>query len=55
MRGVKTQHLPEKICAACGRPFRWRKSLARTWDEVKSCGDACRRYRGSGGKRPQRR
>ena len=34
--------LPEKICAACGRPFAWRKKWARTWDEVRFCSDACR-------------
>jgi hypothetical protein len=50
MRGVKKQHLPEKICAACGRPFAWRKSLAKNWDDVKYCSDACRRYKFSGGK-----
>lgn len=55
MRGVKQQHLPEKTCAACGRPFRWRKSLAKTWDEVKYCSDACRRYKASGGKPPRAR
>ncbi|MGB9634330.1 MAG: DUF2256 domain-containing protein, partial [Chloroflexaceae bacterium] len=32
-----------------------RKSLARTWDEVRYCSDACRRYRAGGGKPPQRR
>ncbi|MDG1055230.1 MAG: DUF2256 domain-containing protein, partial [Crocinitomicaceae bacterium] len=21
----KKQHLPEKVCATCGRPFTWRK------------------------------
>ncbi|NDF59926.1 MAG: DUF2256 domain-containing protein, partial [Crocinitomicaceae bacterium] len=25
MKGVKKQHLPEKICLNCGRPFTWRK------------------------------
>ncbi|WDF68692.1 DUF2256 domain-containing protein [Sphingobacterium oryzagri] len=25
MNGVKKQDLPQKICAACGRPFTWRK------------------------------
>ena len=50
MRGVKKQHLPEKICATCGRPFTWRKSMAKNWDEVKYCSDACRRYKNSGGK-----
>lgn len=52
MRGVKKQDLPSKPCVTCGRPFTWRKSLAKTWDEVKYCSDACRRYKQSGGKPP---
>ena len=43
MRGVKKQHLPEKTCAACGRPFAWRKKWERDWANVKFCSDACRR------------
>lgn len=42
MRGVAKADLPEKICAACGRPFRWRKKWARDWDAVRFCSDACR-------------
>ncbi|WP_191084102.1 DUF2256 domain-containing protein [Roseococcus microcysteis] len=38
-------HLPEKPCAACGRPFAWRKKWARVWDEVRYCSDACREGR----------
>lgn len=34
--------LPEKICAACGRPFAWRRKWAKVWDEVRFCSDACR-------------
>jgi hypothetical protein len=34
--------LPEKICAACGRPFAWRKKWARDWEQVKFCSDRCR-------------
>ncbi|WP_203076082.1 DUF2256 domain-containing protein [Falsiroseomonas ponticola] len=34
--------LPEKTCAACGRPFAWRKKWARDWDQVRFCSDACR-------------
>ncbi|MFM7119282.1 MAG: DUF2256 domain-containing protein, partial [Gammaproteobacteria bacterium] len=30
-RGNK-RHLPQKPCAACGRPMVWRKRWARTWD-----------------------
>lgn len=38
----KKLNLPEKICAACGRPFAWRKKWARDWEKVKFCSDACR-------------
>ena len=42
MRGVAKSDLPEKLCAACGRPFRWRKKWERDWDSVRYCSDACR-------------
>jgi len=32
-----------RACAACGRPFEWRKKWARDWDNVRWCSDACRR------------
>ena len=38
-------HLPEKPCAACGRPFAWRKKWARDWERVLYCSDACREGR----------
>jgi hypothetical protein len=34
--------LPTKVCAHCARPFAWRKSFAKVWDEVKYCSDRCR-------------
>ncbi|MES2911394.1 MAG: DUF2256 domain-containing protein [Pseudomonadota bacterium] len=34
--------LPSKTCIACGREMVWRKSWAKSWDEVKYCSDACR-------------
>ena len=34
--------LPTKVCAACGRPFAWRKKWARDWDVVRYCSDRCR-------------
>ena len=34
-----------KVCRSCGRVMTWRKSWARTWDEVRYCSDACRRRR----------
>jgi hypothetical protein len=41
MAGRKTT-LPEKVCAACGRPFAWRRKWARDWAQVRFCSDACR-------------
>ena len=37
--------LPQKICAACGRPFTWRKKWAKDWDAVRYCSERCRRTR----------
>ncbi|WP_308917389.1 DUF2256 domain-containing protein [Jannaschia sp. LMIT008] len=34
--------LPHKDCAACGRPFAWRRKWAKVWDEVRYCSDRCR-------------
>jgi hypothetical protein len=34
--------LPGKICAACGRPFAWRRKWVKDWDHVRFCSDACR-------------
>ncbi|MAS95756.1 MAG: hypothetical protein CMO55_21345 [Verrucomicrobiales bacterium] len=42
---MKKQHLPEKICLVCGRPFKWRKKWESCWDEVKYCSERCRRNR----------
>jgi hypothetical protein len=33
------------VCGSCGRSFTWRRSLAKDWDEVRWCSDACRRRR----------
>ncbi|MET0247141.1 MAG: DUF2256 domain-containing protein [Sphingomonas sp.] len=35
-------NLPTKLCAACQRPFAWRKKWQRDWDAVKYCSDRCR-------------
>lgn len=45
MKGVKKQHLPQKLCATCARPFTWRKKWERVWNEVRYCSDACRANR----------
>ncbi|MEZ4960875.1 MAG: DUF2256 domain-containing protein [Saprospiraceae bacterium] len=39
---MKKQHLPEKICPVCQRPFQWRKKWERCWEEVKYCSERCR-------------
>ncbi|WP_145447792.1 DUF2256 domain-containing protein [Gimesia panareensis] len=41
----RKSELPEKRCAACGRPFTWRKKWARVWEEVRYCSTRCRRNR----------
>ncbi|WP_343611931.1 DUF2256 domain-containing protein [Novosphingobium sp.] len=42
-RMVRKGDLPTKLCAACNRPFAWRKKWARDWDQVRYCSDRCRR------------
>jgi len=42
---MRKNHLPEKICLVCNRPFTWRKKWAIVWEEVKYCSDRCRRNR----------
>ncbi|MBO6634720.1 DUF2256 domain-containing protein [Parvibaculum sp.] len=42
-RARKKADLPEKICAACGRPFSWRKKWRVDWNEVKTCSERCKR------------
>jgi hypothetical protein len=32
----------DKLCKTCGRAFTWRKELARDWDIIRHCSDACR-------------
>ncbi|NHF61053.1 DUF2256 domain-containing protein [Flavobacteriaceae bacterium TP-CH-4] len=44
---MKKQHLPQKICPVCGRPFAWRKKWAKEWDQVKYCSEKCRRNKKS--------
>ncbi|HAE00501.1 MAG TPA: DUF2256 domain-containing protein [Rhodospirillaceae bacterium] len=34
--------LPTKVCAACKRPFAWRKKWARDWDQVRYCSERCK-------------
>jgi hypothetical protein len=54
-RMIRKADLPQKSCAACGRPFAWRRKWARVWEEVHFCSDRCRGARppGKGGEKPQ--
>ncbi|MBL7777020.1 MAG: DUF2256 domain-containing protein [Chitinophagales bacterium] len=38
----RKQHLPQKICEVCNRPFSWRKKWQKVWKEVKHCSNKCR-------------
>lgn len=40
---LRKPDLPAKTCAACGRPFTWRKKWAKDWANVKYCSDRCRK------------
>jgi hypothetical protein len=40
---MKKANLPTKVCAACGRPFAWRKKWAKDWEQVRYCSDKCRK------------
>jgi hypothetical protein len=42
MKMRRKSDLPQKTCAACGRPFAWRKKWEKVWEEVKYCSDRCR-------------
>ncbi|MBA1289415.1 DUF2256 domain-containing protein [Pseudomonas japonica] len=43
---MKKSELPTKDCAACNRPFSWRKKWARCWDDVRYCSERCKRHKG---------
>ncbi|WP_340202901.1 DUF2256 domain-containing protein [Ascidiimonas sp. W6] len=43
MKGVKKQHLPQKICITCGLPFTWRKKWEKNWENIKYCSEKCRK------------
>ncbi|MFN5357236.1 MAG: DUF2256 domain-containing protein [Bacteroidota bacterium] len=42
-KNIKKEHLPQKICKVCRRPFTWRKKWEKIWDEIKYCSDKCRK------------
>jgi hypothetical protein len=39
---IKKEHLPQKICLVCDRPFTWRKKWEKNWQDVRYCSDRCR-------------
>lgn len=39
---IKKEHLPEKMCVVCQRPFTWRKKWTKNWNDVKYCSQRCR-------------
>ena len=38
---MKKEHLPQKICPVCQKPFSWRKKWAKNWEEVKYYSKRC--------------
>ena len=42
-----TDNPAPKNCQVCGREITWRKKWERSWDEVKYCGERCRRSKDS--------
>lgn len=40
---MKKEHLPEKVCLVCEKPFSWRKKWKKDWNEVKYCSERCKR------------
>lgn len=39
---IRKADLPSKACAACGRPFTWRRKWTKVWEDVRYCSDRCR-------------
>ena len=42
---IKKRNLPEKKCAVCNLPFKWRKKWRNNWKNVVYCSEKCRRNR----------
>lgn len=42
-QGIKKEHLPQKLCIVCMRPFTWRKKWAKVWEQVKYCSKKCQK------------
>lgn len=43
MKNINKEYFPNKIYLVCKRPFSWRKELTKDWDNVKYCGERCRK------------
>lgn len=39
--------MEEKVCTVCGRKIEYRKKWKDNWDEIKYCGEKCRRNKKS--------
>ena len=44
---IKKRDLPEKECAVCSLPFKWRKKWRNNWVNVIYCSERCRRKKNS--------
>ena len=44
---IKKRDLPEKKCAVCNLPFKWRKKWRNNWKYVTYCSERCRRKKTS--------
>ena len=44
---IKKRDLPEKKCAVCSLPFKWRKRWRNNWENVIYCSERCRRKKSS--------
>jgi hypothetical protein len=38
-----------KVCVTCGRTIEYRKKWAKNWNEIKYCGEKCRRNKNTDG------
>lgn len=42
-KGIKKEHLAQKICLSCKKLFTWRKKWSKVWCEVKYCSEKCKK------------
>lgn len=40
---VDKNHLSQKKCIVCNRPFTWRKKWEKAWNNVKYCSHKCKK------------